>query len=134
MQAQSYATRYTQAQVTSVDRERLLLLVFDGGLKFLRLAREALAAGDMARFGQHVERAQAIIGELLGTLDHKAGGRIAGDLARLYEFMLFHLTEATAQNSVRHVDDVLGVFGTIADGFRQVLARPAQDAPRPAAV
>src|SRR5262249_16280287 len=90
MQSQQYPKRYTQAQVTSVDRKQLLLLVLDGGLTFLRRARAALAAGNLNEYAENLRRAQAIISELLSTLDHEAGGQIATDLARLYEFMLFH--------------------------------------------
>ena len=111
-----------------VDRERLLLLVFEGGTKFLRLTREALAAGDVRRFAENLARAQAIIAELQGTLDHAAGGTIARDLTRLYDFMLFHLTEANAQQSLRHVDEVLRVYAIIADAYRTILARPAAEA------
>jgi flagellar protein FliS len=125
MQAQGYAARYAEAQVKVVDREQLLLLVFEGGTKFLRLAREALAAGDSVRFAEHLARAQAIISELLGTLDHQAGGAIATNLARLYEFMLFHLTEANASRSVRHIDDVIQVFGIVATSFREILQKRA---------
>jgi flagellar protein FliS len=124
MQAQEYARRYATAEVTVSDRERLLLLVLEGGMKHLRLTREALASGDLPAFGEHLARAQAIIAELAGTLDHRAGGKLATDLARLYEFMLFHLTEANSLRSLRHVDEVLGVFGTITDGFRTILMRP----------
>ena len=128
MHAQEGTRRYAAAQVTMVDREQLLLLVFEGGLKFLRLTREALAAGDLVRFGEHLARAQAIIAELLGTLDYQAGGTIAADLGRLYDFMLFHLTEANAQRSLPHVDAVLGVFGTIAEAYRSIAsARPNMD-------
>jgi flagellar protein FliS len=115
----------------------LLLLVFEGGMKFLRLAREALAAGDSAHFAEYLARSQAIISELLGTLDHRAGGAIAADLSRLYDFMLFHLTEANALRSVRHVDDVIKVFGIVAGSFRDAIAaRPpvAAGAPVSAAV
>jgi len=130
MRAQEYANRYAAAQVTVVDRERLLLLVFEGGTKFLHLTRQALAAGDTGRFAANLSRAQAIISELRATLDREAGGAIAADLARLYEFMLFHLTEANVQKSVRHVDEVIVVFGTIADAFQTILA-PRVERPLP---
>jgi len=110
-----YAGEYAKAQVTSVE----------GGLSFLQRARAGLAAGDLAAFGQNLGRAQAIIAELLGTLDYEAGGTIARDLARLYDFMLVHLTEANARQSVRHVDEVLAVFGTIAGAYKQIIERPA---------
>lgn len=136
MNARQYATRYTQAQVTSVDPKRLLLLMYEGGTKFLRLAREGLVGGDLQKFGQNLGRAQAIISELMNTLDHQAGGKIADDLARLYEFMLHHLTEANAKRSQKHLDEVIAVFGTIADAFRQVLSEsaPAEPAAQPTPV
>jgi flagellar secretion chaperone FliS len=124
MQAQQYANRYTQAQVTSVDRKQLLLL--DGGLTFLRRARAGLAAGNLNEYAENLRRAQAVISELLSTLDHEAGGQIAADLARLYEFMLFHLTEGNAKKSVQHLDDVERVLATVADAYHQIIdGRPA---------
>ncbi len=126
---QRYAARYTEAQVGSADPKQLLLLLFDGGRRFLRLAREALAAGDTHRFATSLSRAQAIIGELLSTLDHARGGAIAANLARLDEFMLLHLTEGNAQRSVRHVDDVIRLFDTIAGAYREVLTRPSAEPP-----
>jgi flagellar secretion chaperone FliS len=123
------ARRYAAAEMTGIDPERLLLLLLEGGARFLRLAREALTGGDVAGFGQALARAQAIIAELQGTLDHQAGGEIAANLHRLYDFMLFHLTEANAQGSVRHLDEVIATYDTVTDAFRQILdpVRPSVD-------
>ena len=55
---------------------------------------------------------------------------IAEAKIRLYEFMLFHLTEANAHRSLRHLDEVIGVFGTIADAYRWILAPGARAAAR----
>jgi flagellar protein FliS len=128
--AQSIAHRYQETQVGTADRGRLLLLMFDGGLKFLGQARAGLEAGDLVRFGYQLGRAQAVIVELLQTLDHKAGGEIARNLDRLYRFMLDHLTEANQQKSVGHMDQVIRLLGTIADAYRTILARgvPVVDA------
>lgn len=133
MLTQHYTRRYAEAQVASLDRHRLLLLVLDGGMSFLVRARDALAAGDLPRFAEALGRAQAVIAELLGTLDHAAGGAIATQLARLYEFMLAHLTEANARSSVRQVEEVIRVYRTIADAFHEI-ARPAETASRDATV
>jgi len=133
MHAQEYARRYAAADVSVADRGRLLLLVFEGGIKFLRLTRDALAAGDVAHFGEHLARSQAIISELLATLDHQAGGPIAADLARLYDFMLFHLTEANMRKSVKHVEQVMAVFGTVAAAYRDIIERRHEPVSAPAA-
>jgi len=128
MDTQAYAQRYKAAQVTHVDQKRLLLLVFEGGQKFLGLAREALTAGNLVAFAENLSRAQAIISELMGTLDYRQGADIASELARLYEFMLFHLTEANTQKSVRHVDDVIRIFGTVATAYRHILGNQGETA------
>lgn len=133
MDAHRYAKRYAEAEVNVADRGRLLLLVFEGGIKFLRLTRDALAAGDVVRFGEYLGRSQAIISELLATLDHEAGGAIATDLARLYDFMLFHLTEANLRKSVRHVEQVMAIFGTVAGAYREILERRPDEATAPVA-
>ena len=128
--AQSTAARYQQAQVRTADRGGLLLLMFDGGLRFLAQARASLAAGDVGRFGYDLGRAQSIIAELLHTLDHAAGGQIAADLERLYQFMLEHLVEANRQKSVRHLDQVSRLLEIVASAFRDILRDgvPAVDA------
>ncbi|HEV7732947.1 MAG TPA: flagellar export chaperone FliS [Candidatus Binatia bacterium] len=127
MYAAEYTRRYTEAQVTSVDRRRLLLLVFEGGATFLAGAREALIGGETRRFAEQLSRAQAIISELLGTLDYAQGGVIAVELARLYDYMLHHLTEANITHSVQHLDDVIRVYATVAGAYREILERPAMD-------
>ena len=119
--AQSTAGRYQQAQVGTADRGRLLLLMFDGGLKFLGQARASLDANDIGRFGYHLGRAQSVIAELLHTLDHAAGGQIAANLERLYQFMLEHLVEANRKKSMRHLDEVARLLDIVASGFREIL-------------
>jgi flagellar protein FliS len=123
MAAHSTAGRYQEAQVATADRGRLLLLMFDGGLTFLGQARAGLDAGDISRFAHHLARAQAIIAELLHTLDHRAGGTIARDLERLYQFMLEHLLEANRRKSVHHVDQVARLLEIIAGAYREILQR-----------
>ena len=127
MDARTTATRYGQAQVTSVDAKRLLLLVFDGGLRFLRQAREALAADDLPQAAEAMRRAHAIVAELQATLDFERGGDIAPTLYRLYDFMLHHLTVANAQRSARHVDEVIAVLEPVAGAFRTII-EPARAA------
>jgi flagellar protein FliS len=124
MSAADGARQYAAAQIGSVDRSQLLLLVLEGGLRFLRRARAALVAGELEQFGAQLARAQAVIAELLLTLDHAAGGPLARDLAGLYTFMLLHLMRANAERSVERVDEVLAAFAPIVEAFREVVRSP----------
>jgi flagellar secretion chaperone FliS len=115
--------QYQQVQITTADRGQLLVLIYDGGLKFLARAEKSLEEGDLGGFSHHLGRAQAIIAELLHTLDHKNGGEIATNLERLYRFMLEHLIEANLEKSPRHVADVRRILSIVAGAYREIVAQ-----------
>ena len=119
--AQSSAQQYQQAQFATVDRGQLLLMMFDGAQRFLSQAEQRLPADDVTGFLTALGRAQAVIAELLSTLDHQRAGEIATNLDRLYRFMLDHLIEANVAKSVRHVGQVRRILGIIGDAYREVL-------------
>jgi flagellar protein FliS len=119
--AQTSARQYQQAQFQTVDRGQLLLMMFDGGERFLSQAEHRLSGGDVPGFLQALGRGQAIIAELLSTLDHQRGGEIARNLDRLYRFMLDHLLEANVAKSGRQVGQVRRILGIIAGAYREVL-------------
>ena len=119
--AQSSVRQYQQAQFGTVDRGQLLLMMFDGADRFLGQAEQRLPADDVAGFVNALGRAQAVIAELLSTLDHQRGGEIARNLERLYRFMLDHLLEANVAKSARHVGQVRRLLGIIGGAYREVL-------------
>jgi flagellar protein FliS len=96
-------------------------MMFDGAQRFLAQAEQRLPADDVAGFVTALGRAQAVIAELLSTLDHQRGGEIARSLDRLYRFMLDHLVAANVSKSVRHVGQVRRILGIIGDAYREVL-------------
>jgi flagellar protein FliS len=113
---------YQAAQTLTGDPAQVLLQLFDGTTRFLRRALKALERGDSAQFAQSISRAHAIIGELADSLDHQQGGAIAENLARLYAFMLLHLTEGLVAKSPQHVERVLGLVTTLREGFEGAAA------------
>lgn len=119
--AHATAQQYQHAQVATVDRGQLLLLMYEGARKFLGLAEQGLETDDMQMFATHLARAQAVIAELMHTLDHAQGGEIAVNLERLYRFMLDHLVEANLQKDPRRVARVRTMLSTIAGAYREVL-------------
>lgn len=119
---QGAANSYSQTQVNTADRGRLLMMMYDGGIKFLKLAIAGLEANDRAKFARFVSKAQAVIAELSNTLDFEAGGQIAKDLDRLYDFMLFYLTEANLHKDVDRVNKVLDLLEIVAGAYREILS------------
>lgn len=80
--------RYRSVQVQTAGREQLLLLLFDGAIERLQAAARALAAGDCDSARPPAWRAQAMVVELLQTLDVDKGGELAETLSRLYGWWL----------------------------------------------
>jgi flagellar secretion chaperone FliS len=108
---------YQTVGTLTADPARLVLMLFDGAARFLLKARRSLERGEVGEFAQALSRAHAIIGELADSLKPEVGGAVTEDLARLYRFMLIHLTEGLIEKSPAHLDRVLGLLSTIREGF-----------------
>lgn len=112
---------YKSVQVTTSDRGRLLLMMYDGAIKFLKQAKQGLEERDIARFCRFLSKGQAIIAELMNTLDFEKGGQIAKDLDRLYDFMLFYLTEANLYRDPERIQKVIGLIDTIYSAYKEII-------------
>ncbi|MCO6432506.1 MAG: flagellar export chaperone FliS [Deltaproteobacteria bacterium] len=112
---------YQSVQVTTTDRGRLLLMMYEGAIKFLKQAKSGLEANDIAKFCRFLSKGQAIIAELMNTLDFEKGGSIARDLDRLYDFMLFYLTEANLHRDGKRITKVVGLLDTIYGAYKEII-------------
>jgi len=117
---------YQTVQVTTTDRGRLLLMMYEGAIKFLKQSKAGLEANDLAKFCRFLSKAQAIIAELMNTLDFEKGGTIARDLDRLYDFMLFYLTEANIHRDARRIQKTIGLLDTIYRAYKTIIERKEQ--------
>lgn len=108
---------YQNIQTITADPGRLVLMLYDGATVYLRRALRALERDDAAGFAQAVSGASSIVGELSTSLDHEVGGEVAANLARLYGFMLRHLSDALIGRRRDNVEQVLGILETLRDAF-----------------
>jgi flagellar protein FliS len=112
---------YQNVQITTTDRGRLLLMMYEGAIKFLKQAKAGLEENDMVKFCRFLSKGQAIIAELMNTLDFEKGGNIARDLDRLYDFMLFYLTEANLHRDAKRIGKVIGLIDTIYSAYKEII-------------
>jgi flagellar protein FliS len=108
---------YANVQTTTADPVNVIFLLYDGAGRFLRQAEVGLERGDGAAFAYKLSRAHAIIAELSSSLNLEAGGEVAANLSRLYDFMLRHLTEGLCQKSAVHLSRVRAMLAELRDGF-----------------
>jgi flagellar protein FliS len=115
---------YLQTQVQSRTPLELVVMLYDGAIRFTSEARAAIVARDVARRGNAVSRAMAILSELQSTLDLEKGGEIAANLDKLYTFVRDRLVDASIKQDVRPVDEALKVLTTLREGWSGISASP----------
>ena len=98
---------YQDAAVTTQSKGRLIVLLYDGAIKFMKLALEELEANNYEAKGRYINRAQDIINELNAILDMDAGGEIAANLRKLYCFMNNRLSEANIKRDPQIIREVI---------------------------
>jgi flagellar protein FliS len=128
MVATGYARTYRANAILTASPGQLVLMLYDGALKALNLAREGFArpAEDPRRIeaiNAHLLKAQAIIGELQSGLNMEAGGEFARTMHRLYDYHNRRLFEANLRKQVEPVIEVERLVRELRDAWAQMLSQ-----------
>lgn len=98
---------YQDNAVTTQSKGRLIVMLYDGAIKFLRLAIREIENNNYEAKGRYINKAIDIINELNAVLDMDTGGEVAGNLRKLYIFMINRLSQANLQNDPQLIRDVI---------------------------
>nr|BFD58415.1 flagellar export chaperone FliS [Bdellovibrio sp. CKG001]BFD61844.1 flagellar export chaperone FliS [Bdellovibrio sp. HM001]BFD65671.1 flagellar export chaperone FliS [Bdellovibrio sp. HAGR004] len=120
--------KYKTTSVQSASREKILLMLYEGAIKFTKLAIKAAEEKKIADRGMNIGRAFDIIMELNNTLDHKVGGEVANQLEQLYMFMMEQYTKANISGSPEPLKENLKLLNTLYDGWVQAVEKLKQEA------
>ena len=127
MSLQRGLTTYRQTQVQSRTPLELVVMLYDGALKFLHQAREAIERGVIPARRDASSRTITIISELQSTLNMEQGGELAQRLDELYIYVNGRIIAAAAENSVAPIDDATRVLNVLRESW-VAIATPAADA------
>jgi flagellar protein FliS len=111
---------YQQTAIGTQNKGRLIVMLYDGAIKFMKLAIRDLETGDYAAKGQNINRAQDVINELNAVLDMEAGGEIARNLRRLYVFMNRRLSEANTKRDPQMIRDVITLMEELNQSWKAI--------------
>jgi flagellar protein FliS len=111
---------YQQNAVLTATPGKLVVMLYDGATRFLRQAAAAMRAGEVLRSHTPLDRAQAIVNELLVTLDHERGGEIASSLRSLYLFINREIVDARVQRDPEKLDTVIELLSELRDAWAQI--------------
>jgi flagellar protein FliS len=110
---------YKESSVLTAPPERLVLMMYDGIHRFLFQASHAMRGGDIETSNKRMQRAEAIIDELIATLDHSAGD-IADRLNAIYLYSRRTLGEARIERDPQKVDHIDKLIGEIREAWSQI--------------
>ena len=124
--AHPYARAYQAQSILTASPGQLVLLMFDGALRFMAQGRAAFALPeDTPRRIETIHtallRAQAVLSELRANLDMKAGGEVAANLDRLYDYHLRRLFEANIRKDEAPLIEVERLVHVLRDSWAEML-------------
>jgi flagellar protein FliS len=117
-------SQYRSSQVQTASPARVIVQFYDGALKFVRLASQAIESGDAAAKGMHLSRAHAIVSELRVNLDPTRAPELCAELDRLYVFVLDGITEANMKSSSKPLGPAIKVLDQLRAAWAQVADEP----------
>ncbi|MFT4577488.1 MAG: flagellar protein FliS [Nitrospinales bacterium] len=115
-----YHDQYRRNQISTSSQGRLILMMYEGAIKFTTLARESMTKGDLANQGKYIQKSHDIINELSLALDFKKGGDVAPRLESLYQFALSQLTLANIKSDIKALQAVLNILNPLLEAWTQL--------------
>ena len=116
--------QYLRTQVTTVDGVKLIVLLYEGAIKFLSSAQEGIREKNIPKRHNNIYRVLDILAELRNSLNFSQGGEIATSLNALYLFMEKHLTTANIQNDAQKVQEVVNMLSSLKEAWEIIASRP----------
>ncbi len=116
---------YKTISLETAPPGRLVLMLFDGAIKFLEKAKLGFDIEDPVEMNEtvhnNITRAQDIINELNSTLNMDQGGEIAVVLRDLYVYMENKLFESNIRKEIEGVQEVIDRLSTLQEGWSEML-------------
>jgi flagellar secretion chaperone FliS len=110
---------YREASVMTASPEQLVVMLYDGAGRFLRQAEGSMVEGSWLQASERLTRAEAIIDELLATLDMDAG-EIAERLQAIYIFCKTRLIEARIERDPVRVEQVARLLAELRGAWANI--------------
>jgi flagellar protein FliS len=108
---------YLEGRILSADPLELINILYEHAILRVRSARDSLTRRDIAARAGHISKAIAILGELEGSLDYRAGGEIARNLAKLYQYLRERLILANRKQEDEPLAEAEALLTTLGDAW-----------------
>jgi len=127
MQQPSRYTAYRNTSIQTADQRTLILMLYDGLLRFLQKSIVKMEARDVEAAHNYLVRSREIVAELLATLRPEKAGAIGANLKRLYVYAFHRIVEANLRKDPEIVREVIKIVSTLREGWMNTKSAAARE-------
>ncbi|MBI5360800.1 MAG: flagellar export chaperone FliS [Planctomycetes bacterium] len=121
--------KYLEMQIKTAGKEQLLLMLFDGAIKFAEQAKMKITAKEIEASHNLLIKAQRIIMELIVALDKKAiDAATYKNLTGLYTFVYLRLVEANIKRKPELVDEAIKILNNLRITWTEAIMKMKESA------
>lgn len=116
---QSPHQAYQKNSVQTATPGQLIIMLYDGAIRFTKAGIEGIERKQYAAANTNLKKAQAIIHELVASLNHDIP--MSKDLVRIYEYMLHCLIQANVKKDAKHAEEAIAHLQDLREAWKQIL-------------
>lgn len=120
---------YEKANVHTADQRQLILMLYDGAIRFMRKAIQKIDENDVESAHNYLIRTRNIVSELLATLKPEKAGELGTHLQQLYVYIFNRLVQANLSKDKEGVEEVIKLMSTLREGWAGVKQVKSPEAP-----
>ncbi|MBN1866582.1 flagellar export chaperone FliS [Candidatus Sumerlaeota bacterium] len=116
--------KYARTDIETSDPRAVIVLLYEGGIRFLNEALSACRANRRLEVSNNVNRTLKIVQFLSNALNFEVGGEVAENLSRLYVYVRDTLLQANLMCDAEKIEEARNLFKILLDGWREVAHDP----------
>lgn len=110
--------KYKQDYVTTASPVELIVMLYEGCIKQLKLAKIHKESNELDKVSECFEKAEEIILELVRSLNMSIP--ISENLLELYQFMIDELVQANMSKDIKRTEPVIEMLGALCEAWNEV--------------
>lgn len=112
---------YVGAKAVTSSKEELVLMLFDGAVKFCNMARMALERNELDKVNTNISKVKDIILEFRNNLDFQY--EVAKDFDKMYAYIYDTLTKANVKKDMELLKEALDRIKTMRETWIEVMEK-----------
>ncbi|MDH4122102.1 MAG: flagellar export chaperone FliS [Deltaproteobacteria bacterium] len=116
---------YQTAGIQTADQRTLIVMLYDGLIRFLKKAEQKIEAQDIEGAHNYLVRSREIVAELMATLNPEKGGEVGRNLKRLYVYVFDKVVEANLYKDTDRIREAVKIMSTLREGWASIKTQTA---------